>query len=133
MAPRTGRSMVSILAILPSLPMVKRSIGSLSCGETMRRPLGSTVIETQEPSPGWELRSNSTLKPSATFNDSAGVASPRLATPGALAGVAAANTAPQGCTPCFPRLVAAVKPDGSASTLVQPAVSLSETCHEESV
>src|SRR5882672_6010222 len=74
MAPFMGTSIVSIFAILPSFPMVKRSIGSLSWGETMRRPWLSTVNAIQEPSPGCELRTSSTLKPSATLSASAGVA-----------------------------------------------------------
>src|SRR5206468_8265169 len=72
----TGTASVSILAIAPLVPMVKRSIGSLSCGDTIRRPLPSTVIETHEPSPGWELRSNFTLKPGRTLGDSAEAACP---------------------------------------------------------
>src|SRR5262249_16112983 len=57
------------------------SIGSLSWGETMRRPLGSKVRETQEPSPGCELRTSSTLKSFKVVRDSAGVAWPEA--PGA--------------------------------------------------
>src|SRR5881394_1238250 len=47
----------------------------------MRRPLGSKVRDTQEPSPGWELRTSSTLNPCRVVRDSAGVAWPEA--PGA--------------------------------------------------
>src|SRR5437667_2229582 len=82
--------------MVPSAPRVKRSIGSLSCGDTIRRPRLSIVSETHEPSPGCELRSNWILKPGRVLRDSAGVAAmDSRRAPGALAAPAAAKTTPQ--------------------------------------
>ena len=80
-----------------------RSIGSLPCGEMIRRPLGSVVMLTHEPSPGWALRSSSTLKPSGTVKVSAAVAD--FAVP---ATVAAARL-PHGWMPSLPSEVAATQ------------------------
>src|SRR5688572_17432793 len=91
-------------------------------------------METHEPSPGWALRSSSTLKPLATVSDSAGVASLGFRPPpGALAAPADARTAPHGCIPCLPRLVAAANPATSVAVLFQPAISLVDPCQEESL
>src|ERR1043166_4634021 len=47
-----------------------------SWGEMNRRPLGSTAIETQEPSPACAERSSSILKPVSVASLSTGVALP---------------------------------------------------------
>src|SRR4051812_19095450 len=68
-----------------------------SCGDTISRPLESTAIETQEPSPGSEECNNSALKPGNKVNCSAGVA------------WGIVMMSPHGFTPSFPRLTALVQ------------------------
>src|SRR5436190_12040724 len=70
-----GASIFSIVFTWPSLSRVTSSNGSLSdWGEIIRRPLGSLVIQIQDPSPRCDECNNSTLNPGVTVKDSAGVA-----------------------------------------------------------
>src|SRR5437879_3419256 len=114
--------MLSILVTAPERDSVKRNKGCLSaCGEIIKRPLGSMVMQIQEPSPTSAECTNSTLKPGKTVSDSAGVA------------WGAFNTSPQGWSPSFPRLTALVQAASLKSRSRQPCSSLSELSQVVSV
>src|SRR5439155_6945057 len=102
-----------------------------SCGEMIRRPLGSTARQTQDPSPGSAERMSSTLKPGKVANASAGVAclDPR---PEART-TAPAMTLPQGSTPSFPKLTGRVQPSATNPGFSHPTVSLLPEIHDVSV
>src|SRR5439155_26707229 len=102
-----------------------------SCGEMIRRPLGSTARQTQDPSPGSAERMSSTLKPGKVANASAGVAclDPRPET----RATAPAMTLPQGSTPSFPRLTGRVQPSATNPGFSHQAVSLLAQLHDVSV
>ena len=95
MAPPTGWSIFSIFSIWPLRESVTRSMLPVpSCGETIKRPFESIVMQTQEPSPGSDERSNSALKPGSTVRLLAEVATGK------------SSTLPHGSQPNLPRLTA---------------------------
>src|SRR5690348_10387676 len=67
---------------------------SSCCGEIIRRPLSSVVMQIHEPSPACADQSNSALKPGDNVRSSGAVA------------FTVFITSPHGGTPNFPRLVA---------------------------